>query len=407
MNRRQMLSRAGAGLVVGTVARGATATPPKDTGQDMPPSLPLSDYEPRSMLQIPENRVERSRYPVIDFHTHITVSANEINGVPLAAERKFLADAGELIAVMNRKNIRTLVNLTGGFDAGLAETMRRYDLAHPGRFYSFIEPFYSRFLEPDYPRIQAEAIEQAHRNGARGLKILKTLGLYLRDNITTGKLLRIDDPRFDSMWDICGQLQMPVAIHVSDPVAFFTPTDRFNERYEELNNHPDWSFYGHDFPSNVELLEARNRVIARHPKTHFIALHVGNFAESLGNVSENLDRFPNMSVDIAARIGELGRQPRTARALFERYQDRILFGTDATPHGVEYPQQLFGDQLYEIYYRFLETGDEYFDYAPAKVPPQGRWRIYGIDLPDGILRKVYWENAARELHLSGATSTAQ
>ena len=201
------------------------------------------------------------------------------------------------------------------------------------------------------------------------------------------------------MWDTCGQLNLPVAIHVSDPVAFFEPTDRFNERYEELNHHPDWSFYGGDFPSNAELLEARNRVFARHPKTQFVGLHVGNFAENLADVAQSLDRFPNMTVDMAARIGELGRQPRTARKFFDRYQDRILFGTDATPHGDEFPQQVFNDQLYEIYYRFLETDDEYFDYAPAKVPPQGRWRIYGINLPETILRKVYFENAARKLRV--------
>jgi predicted TIM-barrel fold metal-dependent hydrolase len=140
-------------------------------------------------------------------------------------------------------------------------------------------------------------------------------------------------------------------------------------------------------------------MMARHPHTQFIVLHVGNFAEDLGNVSDAMDRLPNMNVDLAARIGELGRQPRTARAFFEKYQDRILFGTDATPHASNYPQQLFGDELYEIYYRFLESDDEYFDYAPAKVPPQGRWRIYGINLPDAILRKVYNENAARELRL--------
>jgi predicted TIM-barrel fold metal-dependent hydrolase len=131
-----------------------------------------------------------------------------------------------------------------------------------------------------------------------------------------------------------------------------------------------------------------------------VALHVGNFAENLQNVSENLDRFPNMAVDIAARIGELGRQPRTARRFFDKYQDRILFGTDATPHGDQFPQQVFNDQLYEIYYRFLETDDEYFDYAPAKIPPQGRWRIYGIELPDSILKKVYYDNAARLLHVA-------
>jgi predicted TIM-barrel fold metal-dependent hydrolase len=232
------------------------------------------------------------------------------------------------------------------------------------------------------------------------LKILKTLGLFLRENLTSGKLVRVDDPRFDPMWDACGQFNMPVAIHVSDPIAFFTPTDRFNERYEELSNHPDWSFYGRDYPGNAELLEARNRVFARHPKTQFLVLHVGNFAENLDNVSQNLDRFSNMTVDLAARIGELGRQPRRSRQFFDRYQDRILFGTDATPHGVETPQQLFNENLYEIYYHFLETADEYFDYAPANVPPQGRWRIYGIELPDSILRKVYYQNAVRLLRIT-------
>jgi len=147
------------------------------------------------------------------------------------------------------------------------------------------------------------------------------------------------------------------------------------------------------------LLEARNRVFARHPKTQFVTLHVGNDAENLPYVSECLDKFPNMHVDLAARIGELGRQPRTSRRFFDRHQDRILFGTDATPRGAEFPQQFFGSALYEIYYRFLETEDEYFDYAPAAVPPQGRWRIYGLGLPEGILRKVYHDNAARMLGL--------
>ena len=400
MNRRQLLCTTGLGLVGGAMAQAGVLPASSPDAKSQPNGLSLADYEPKSMLQVRETHVERARFPVIDIHTHITVSAKSKNGVDIAPERQFLGTPEELLAVMDRKNIRSMVNLTGGYDAGLAETVARYDRAFHDRFYTFAEPSYSLLLKPDYPKLQAQAIEQAHRNGARGLKILKTLGLYLRGNITSGELVKIDDPRFDPMWDACGQLNMPVAIHVSDPVAFFTPTDRFNERYEELSNHPDWSFHGRDFPSNAELIEARNRVFARHPKTRFIVLHVGNFSENLANVAENLDRFANMNVDIAARIGELGRQPRTSRAFFDKYQDRILFGTDATPHGDEYPQQVFNDKLYEIYYRFLETDDEYFDYAPANVPPQGRWRIYGIDLPESILRKVYNGNAARELHIS-------
>ena len=404
MNRRQWLYSTG--VMAGSAAlaksvRLAAAEPeaaPSPSRQDAP--LALADYEPQSMLQVPETQIARSLFPIIDIHTHITVSAKSENGVGLAAARQYLGTPQELLVIMDRKNIRAMVNLTGGYDQPLAEVVAKYDRAFPGRFYTFTEPSYSRFKDPEYPKIQGQAIEQAHRDGARGLKILKTLGLYLRENITSGTLVKIDDPRFDLMWDTCGQLDIPVAIHISDPIAFFTPTDRFNERYEELNNHPDWSFHDHDFPSNAQLIEGRNRVLARHPKTRFIVLHVGNFSENLQNVAENLDRFPNMTVDIAARIGELGRQPRTARKFFDKYQDRILFGTDATPHGDEFPQQVFNDQLYEIYYRFLESADEYFDYAPAKVPPQGRWRIYGIHLPESILRKVYYQNAARELRIT-------
>jgi predicted TIM-barrel fold metal-dependent hydrolase len=195
------------------------------------------------------------------------------------------------------------------------------------------------------------------------------------------------------MWEAVGFLKMPVAIHTSDPEAFFLPIDRFNERYEELHAHPDWSFHGKDYPSNRELQEARRNVMRRHPKTQFVCLHVAN-SEDLPYVSECLDSHSNMFVDIAARIGELGRQPRTARKFFDKYQDRIVFGTDASA-GTSTPQQTFGDTLYEIYYRFLESEDEYFDYAPAPVPPQGRWRISGLGLSEQILRKVYGENAAR------------
>jgi predicted TIM-barrel fold metal-dependent hydrolase len=398
MNRRQWLYGAGMIAGAGQLSFGSAAASAK-TDSNQPKPLDLTQYEPKSMLQVHESHVEKSKFPLIDFHTHISISVKSEHGVELAPERQYLGTPGELLAVMERKNIRAMVNLTGGYDKGLAEAVSKYDRTYPGRFYTFAEPSYSRFKEPDYPKLQAQAIEQAHRDGARGLKILKTLGLYLREGITSGALVKIDDPRFDPMWDACGQLNLPVAIHVSDPIAFFTPTDRFNERYEELNNHPDWSFHGGDFPSNEELLAARNRVMARHPKTQFVVLHVGNFAENLQNVSENLDRFPNMFVDIAARVGELGRQPVTARKFFDKYQDRILFATDATPHGDEFPQQVFNDKLYEIYFRFLETEDEYFDYAPAKIPPQGRWRIYGINLPDTILRKVYYENSGRVLQI--------
>lgn len=359
--------------------------------------LQLADFEPSSMLHVSESKVPRSRYPVIDVHTHLSMKAKQVNGVGIGEDMRYFTSAEEAIPLMDRKNIRTMVNLTGGVGQGLVTTIEKFQKPHPNRFLVFTEPWWDRANQPGYAQFQADELVRAHQAGARGLKILKTLGLYLREGISEGSLVKVDDARFDPMWETCGSLGISVAIHVSDPEAFFLPTDRFNERFEELNNHPDWSFHGRDFPSNAEILEARNRVLARHAKTQFIVLHVGNNAENLAYVGECMDRFPNMHVELAARIGELGRQPRTARKFFEKYQDRVLFGTDAVPNGTETPQQVFVDALYEIYFRFLETEDEYFDYAPSRVPPQGRWRIYGLGLPDSILRKVYYENAARLL----------
>jgi len=356
--------------------------------------LALEDYEPRSMLHVPETKVLHARFPAIDFHTHLSWSTRRGR----IMEPHNNATPAEVIPVMDRKNVRMMVNLTGGYGEVLQQTIRYWQTPHPDRFVVFTEPWYEKIKEPRFPQFQADQIAWARQIGARGVKVLKTLGLYLREQITSGPLVKIDDPRFDPMWEAAGALQMPVAIHISDPEAFFLPTDRFNERYEELSAHPDWSFHGKDFPSDRELQEARNRVIARHPRTQFVALHVGN-SENLPYVSQLLDRYPNMHVEIGARIGELGRQPRESRKFFDKYQDRIMFGTDAVPRGTDTPQQIFGDQLYEIYYRFLETEDEYFDYAPAPKPPQGRWRIYGLGLPEKTLRKVYHENAERLLKL--------
>lgn len=402
-NRRQWLYRT-AGALLGSRAAanaaGAPLAPPDSKAATSGAPLALADFQPKSMLRVPETHVARAKFPVIDIHTHLTFQASSQSGVPLGEKMKHLAPPAEILAVMDRKNIRTLVNLTGGHGQGVSEVVAKWQTAFPGRFLVFTEPWWERTNQPGYSQFQADEIARAHQAGARGLKVLKVLGLYLRENVTTGGLVKIDDPRFDAMWEACGGLGMPVAIHVSDPDAFFLPTDRFNERFEELNNHPDWSFYGRDFPSSRALLEARNRMFARHPRTQFVALHVGNRAEDLDFVGECLDRFPNMHVELAARLNELGRQPRRAAKFFDKYQNRIMLGTDAVPHGIETPQQIFGDALYEIYYRFLETEDEYFDYAPAPVPPQGRWRISGLGLPETILRKVYNENAARLLKLT-------
>ena len=243
-----------------------------------------------------------------------------------------------------------------------------------------------------FPRVRidevnraAEVREYASGKSVNVAKVLKTLGLYLREQGTTGALVKVDDKRFDPMWEAAAAAGLPVAIHTSDPEAFFLPTDRYNERYEELSAHPDWSFYGSHF-TKAELLEPRNRVVARPPRPTVVGAHVAERPEHLAEVGRWLDAHPNLYVDISARTAELGRQPFTARDFFIRYADRILFGTDLVPE----------EEMYRLHFRFLETADEYFDY-PSHASRQGRWQIYGLRLPEDVLRRVYRENALRLL----------
>jgi hypothetical protein len=390
MNRRQLLTTA-AGLL-GTAGTRLAAQQPR---QRQP--LDIADYQPKSMLNVPETPVERARFPVIDIHTHLSFAAKGERGVPMTDARRYPVPPTELLPVMDRRNLRTMVNLTGGYGDGLRDAIQKFDRAHPGRFITFTEPMWARAADPDYAKTQGAEIERAHRDGAKGLKVLKTLGLYLREKVTSGPLVKIDDRRFDPMWEACGALNIPVAIHVSDPAAFFHPTDRFNERFEELNNHPDWSFHGKDFPSNAELLDARDRVFARHPKTQLHRAPRGQLRRKPRPRFRSLDRFPNMSVEIGARIGELGRQPRTASQIL-----RALPG----PHPVRHRRR--PDGLLKRRSRSSATNCTASTSAfskprtstsitPRPVPPQGRWRIYGIGLPEQILRKVYNANAARLL----------
>ncbi len=230
-------------------------------------------------------------------------------------------------------------------------------------------------------RRSVDYLERLVEHGAVGFKIWKDLGLTLRD--ARGELVRVDDERLDPLYDKARELDIPVMFHTADPAAFFEPLDRFNERYEELAAHPDWSFYGAQY-SKRELLEQRNCVFARHPQTRFIGAHVGESPEDLGFVTAMLERFPNVTVDMSSRVAELGRQPYSAREFFLKFSDRILFGTDLLPDVA----------MYRLHYRFFETADEYFDY-PSHASRQGRWMVYGIFLPEDVLRKVYRENALR------------
>ena len=405
-SRRSFLS---AGAAAGALSA-ACAQPQSETNDGTAPAarLALADYQPRSMLVVEENVVASARYPAIDMHTHVSSVFGREPGPDDALQGTAADRLQQIRQWMDELNLQTLVNLTGGAGDDLQRTVAEMVEQHPSRLVTCTVPTYGRLSEPGYPEWQAEELARAKEQGAIGLKILKTLGLYLREGGfresereagQRGPLVKIDDPRFDPMWDAAGQLGFPVFIHVADPDAFFIPTDRFNERWEELGNHPDWSFYGEDFPAKEELLAARNRVIERHPDTTFIGLHVANRPENLDEVSSWLDTYPNLHIEIGARLGELGRQPRRARRFFEEYSDRVMFGTDASPNGSSVPQQDLEPEMFRCYFRFLETLDEYFDYSPAPTPPQGRWKIYGIGLPDEILKKVYHDNAARVLGL--------
>lgn len=379
----------------------SNANPLKAAHESKQPRLALDEFHPRSSLKVKVSRVDHPAFPVIDAHVHLSWMKETRAGVSRGEDMQYFGDPAELVQLMDRKGIRAMVNLTGGVGRGLRQTIARFDKAAPGRFFTLTEPSFHLLQEPDYPQRQADALVQAHHDGARGLKLLKTLGLYLREQIDTGPLVALDDARFDPMWEACAGLYMPVFIHCADPPTFFQSPDVENERYEELSNHPDWSFCGPGFPSFQNLMDARAHVIDRHPRTTFVLMHVGNQATDLDAVESCMQQHANVMVDISARIAELGRQPRRSRRFIEQFQDRVLFGTDAVPppFGNDVPQQLLGDALYDIYYRFLETEDEYFDYAPTATPPQGRWRIYGLGLPRPILRKIYADNAARVLGL--------
>jgi predicted TIM-barrel fold metal-dependent hydrolase len=252
---------------------------------------------------------------------------------------------------------------------------------YPGRFMVFAQMDWSKIDDPDFSAKMVWQLDDAVQRGARGLKVLKDLGLAVRDK--NGKLVPIDDERLDPVWEECGKLGIPVPIHSTDPEAFFAPIDNHNERYEELMHNPSWSFYGPKFPIKEKLLEERNHVFAKHPHTTFVALHVANWPENLDVVSAWPKQYPNMLVEFGAREAELGRQPRRARQFFMDFQDRIMFGTDSE----------LDPNMYANPFRWLETGDEYFDYWG--YPGQGRWEIYGMELPDAVLEKVYHKNAER------------
>jgi uncharacterized protein len=348
---------------------------------DSKKTLLLKDFHPEPMVHVANHEIERARFPVIDVHNH-TDDAMGIGDK---------VDPAELVARMDRRNVKTIVILTGLWGEKLQGVIDRMVKPYPGRFMVLTQMDWSKIDDPNFSQLMVKQVDDSVRRGARGVKILKELGLGVKDK--TGKFIPIDDARLDPVWEECGRLGIPVFIHSADPEAFFHPIDATNERYEELHEHPDWSFYGPQFPSLVELMKQRDAMFAKHPHTQFVALHFGSWPENLDFVEQTLEKFPNVLIETGAREGELGRQPRRVRALFMKYPDRVMFGTD---EGAD-------ERMYQNYFRWLETEDEYFAYN--QYPGQGRWMIYGLGLPDDVLEKVYHQNAEKLFsEFKGATA---
>jgi hypothetical protein len=329
-------------------------------------SLPLSRFQPRSSLTTPVTVVEKPRYPAIDYHNHLDSM-----------------DPSDVLAIMDRCGIEHVVNITMKTGQAALEIAGKFNNAGRERFSTIAWMDWDGVERKDFVQLTIDRLKRMVDRGAVGIKFWKDLGLTLRD--AGGSLLRIDDERFASIFAACGEMSLPVMFHTSDPTAFFDPIDEHNERYEELAAHPDWGFHGSHF-SKRELIEQRNRVIAQHPEVTFVGAHCAESGEDLQFLAAQMDALPNLLIDISARTPELGRQPYSSRAFFLKYADRILFGTDLLPEV----------EMYRLYFRFLETANEYFEY-PSHASRQGRWNIYGLFLPDDVLCKVYRENALKLL----------
>jgi predicted TIM-barrel fold metal-dependent hydrolase len=348
--------------------------------------LRLRDWRPEPKVVLPVHPVDCARFPAIDAHNHLGRWLwHHVSDDP---ESWVVRDVGALVKLMDEINMRGIVNLDGHWGEDLEANLDRYDRAHPGRFATYCHVDWDEAgASGDLGRAAAASLRASARAGARGIKVWKDLGLHVRDG--RGELILPDDPRLAPLWQACAEEDIPVFIHTADPVAFFDPIDERNERYEQLLDHPDWSFADRErFPRFERLMEALEGLVAANPATTIVGVHVGGYSENLAWVGRMLDAYPNYHVDIAARVAELGRQPRATRYLILTHPDRVLFGIDEFP-----PER----ENYTIYFRFLETEDEHFPHSTEQVPEMGRWAISGLGLPDEVLRKVYSDNALRIL----------
>lgn len=324
----------------------------------------FEEYNPESTLVVPENPVTSARFPFVDVHNHQRGSGMSKEGVD------------QVVAEMDKLNMATMVNLSGGSGEGLKTILRNSKQRYPDRFAVFANPSYDGMDDPDYPERTAAQFAADVKAGAQGLKIFKNLGMYVFDPL--GRV-RVDDPRLDPLWAKAGELGVPVLIHVGDPAQFWLPHDGTNERWLELKQRPRRKRSGE--PSFDQLIKEQVNVYKRHPNTKFIVAHFMWMANDLDRLAAYLDELPNIVVEMGAIIYDPGRQPRYAAAFFEKYQDRILMGKDT-----------WAPEEYYTYFRVLETADEYFPYYRKR---HAFWRLYGLDLSDEVLKKVYYQNAMR------------
>jgi predicted TIM-barrel fold metal-dependent hydrolase len=349
-------------LVLLTLAAGTSPLPTAAGGQD----LSIREYKPKSTLVVPAHPVPRAKHPVIDVHSH---------------HWQLTADGyAQVVRDMDALNLRVLVNLSGGSGESLKAMLALIAASPaPDRMVVFANLDFKDIAQPGYGRRAAARFEADIAAGARGLKIFKNLGMSITR--ANGARVPLDDPELDPVWDACARLKVPVLIHTGEPAPFFEPVDVTNERWLELQVHPERRRPPGSFPAFETLMTERDRLFTRHRGTTFIAAHMGFHANDLGRLGHMLDRMPNVYVETGAILAELGRQPRYARDFFTKYQERVLFGKDSWAPA-EYP----------YFWRTFETADEYFDYYRDY---HAFWKLYGLDLPDAVLRKLYYANALR------------
>lgn len=327
--------------------------------------MDFEKYDPVSTLVVLGKIVTHAKFPFIDVHNHQW-------GMPTQ-------DLSKLVKDMDSLNMKVMVNLSGGSGDNIIKGIANVKAGYPNRFIIFANIEFKGIGEKDWTEIAVKQLEADVKNGANGLKIFKNLGFNIKDN--DGKRVPVDDPRLDAIWQKCGELKIPVLIHTADPKSFWDEVDEHNERWMEIVTHPGRK-RGADNPVPWEkLIEEQHAMFAKHPRTIFIAAHFGWYPNDLGKLGKLLDQLPNVVVEFGAVIAELGRQPIAAKQFFTKYQDRILFGKDS-----------WVPDEYKTYFRVLETSDEYFPYHKKY---HAFWSMYGMGLPDEILKKVYYKNALR------------